>query len=160
LRSRIDQQLHKIRQLTQKTATLERFWVEASQYDAFVVQYNLYKLRKVLPRRDATIVVRRPIHEKDRNGQEEMGISVIVTRSGEVFVHPIETISEVSLLPLDKGTRGAALSKGERAFKVKYNDGSKTDWFEGSCYEEVMDMLRSCQEEQSKASIRMDKAKK
>ena len=119
---------------------LERFWVEASQYDAFVVKFQLYKLRKVLGRRAATIVIRRPIHQRDRNGNEELGgVSMIVTRSGDTFVHPAETIVEVALLSREKQARGVSLD--ERAFRVKYTD-SKTDWFEGKCYVEVMEMLR------------------
>ena len=117
----------------------------------------MFKLRKVLPRRDCTIVIRRPIHQIDRNGHAEVGgISVIVTRSGESFVHPIETLVEVALLGEEKGTRGASL-KNERAFKMKYSDGSKTDWFEGSCYVDVMEMLRSCHEEVSHARQNQEK---
>ena len=63
---------------------------------------------------------------------------MIVTRAGETFVHPAETISEVALLSSDKGSG----RPNERAFKVKYSDGSKTDWFEGCKYIEVMEMLK------------------
>ena len=141
LRTCLEQQHQKMEVIKQRANTLERFWVEASQYDAFVVKFELYKLRKVLSRRPATIVVRRPIHQRDRSGKEELGgISVIVTRSGETFIHPAETIAEVSLLSREKGTRG--ISSNERAFKLQYSDGSKTDWFEGSCHKEVMEMLR------------------
>ena len=136
----LEQQLQKMSIVKERANTLERFWVEASQYDAFVVKFQLYKLRKVLGRRAATIVIRRPIHQRDRNGNEELGgVSMIVTRSGETFVHPAETIVEVALLSREKQARGVSLD--ERAFRVKYTD-SKTDWFEGKCYVEVMEMLR------------------
>ena len=144
LRTCIDQQLQKITTLKQRADQLERFWLEASQYDAFTVKFHLYKLRKVMPRREATIAIRRPIHQRDRNGHEESnGIAVVVERGGETFVHPVGTIVEVSLLGVEKGTRGAA-EKGLRAFKLKYNDGSKTDWFEGRQHDEIMEMIISC----------------
>ena len=136
----LEQQLRKMDILKQRASTLERFWIEASQYDAFVVKFDLYKLRKILSRRAATILIRRPIHQRDRSGIEELGgVAMIVTRGGETFVHPAETISEVALLSSDKGSRR---SPDERAFKVKYSDGSKTDWFEGTKYMEIIEMLR------------------
>ena len=59
-----------------------------------------------------------------------MGVQMLVTRSGETFLHPGSTISEVSMLPRSEGSSGAR--KNERAFLIRYNDGSKTDMFEGA----------------------------
>ena len=120
----------------------ERYWFDASHYDCFHSKFELHKLRKVLTRREATIVLRRPIHERTRSGDREkiMGVQMLVTRSGETFLHPGNTICEVALLPQSKGSSGAG--KDERAFLVRYSDGSKTDVFEGSNYLAVMEHLR------------------
>ena len=47
--------------------------------------------------------------------EDVMGVQIIVTRSGETFVHPGNTISEVALLPREKGTRG--IPAQQRAFR-------------------------------------------
>ncbi len=132
-RERLRQAQAKSEILQNQLVQLNDFWMMAQTYDTLVRKFDLFKLRKVLPRRNASIVLEQRIHSSE-------GPVLLVTRSGETFVHPCSTIRKINLLPSEQGSRFALDS--ERAFSIEYSDTSKTDTFEGSCWQEVLDCLR------------------